>query len=81
MFESGIEKYAVVRAEIETGFPVDKNGVIYAACKYCRYFSHSISLCQLSKETVLFPDKYVGFDCPFNKKIKEADDVVQNLKG
>lgn len=73
MFESGVQKYLTVQAVIETGFPVDDRGVVYAACKYCRYFSHSIDMCQISKEVVFLPDKFVGHRCPFNAE--EENDV------
>lgn len=68
MFESGIQKYAVFTAEIETGFPVDNNGVAYIYCKYCRYFTAINSKCKITEETVAFPDKYVGFRCPFKDR-------------
>lgn len=73
MFESGIQKYAKFTAEIETGFPVDKNGVTYIMCKYCRYFTHINNGCKITGETVAYPDKYVGYYCPFGKEVKEVD--------
>lgn len=73
MFDSGIQKYAIFTAEIETGFPVDTNGVAYIACKYCKYFTAINSKCKLTDETVAFPLDKVGFRCPFGRELKEVD--------
>lgn len=62
--ESGVKSYIKARASVTVNFPVDFRDNVLVACKLCPYLTHSTNMCQLTKELVPFPDKYVGGNCP-----------------
>ena len=68
-FDSGVYGYVKTQATVLVNFPVDKNGKLDVACKYCPYLSSNERMCQLNKEPVAYPNKYVGDMCPL-KEIK-----------
>ncbi|MBO5449416.1 MAG: hypothetical protein J5994_08805 [Ruminococcus sp.] len=73
VLESGVAEYITAQATVTVNFPVDFRGNALVACKVCPFLTHSTDMCQLTKELVPFPDKYVGGCCPL--EIKEDKDV------
>lgn len=66
-FESGVASYIKSYAVIEVNFPVDNKGNAEIACKHCPYLSSNERMCQLNKEPVAFPNKFVGAMCPLRE--------------
>lgn len=71
-FDSGVSGYITAFATVTVHFPVDFRGNRFVCCEQCRYYSRSGRLCQLNKEIVEFPEKYVGSNCPL-----EIDDIKE----
>lgn len=71
-FESGVASYVVGVAKVKVNFPVDAKGRSEIACKHCPFLSSNERMCQLNKEPVAFPNKFVGQYCPLES---EANDV------
>lgn len=67
-FDSGVSGYVRCYAVIEVNFPVDDKGRSDIACKHCQYLSSNERMCQLNKEPVAYPQKYVGQNCPLMQK-------------
>lgn len=63
-FDSGVADYVVGVAQIKVYFPVDDKGRSEIACRHCPYLSSNERMCQLNKEPVAFPNRYVGQNCP-----------------
>lgn len=63
-FDSGVAGYVVGVAEVKVYFPVDDKGRQEIACKHCPYLSSNERMCQLNKEPVAYPNRYVGDKCP-----------------
>ena len=63
-FDSGVASYIIGKAEITVGFPVDDRGRADVSCNQCPYYGRSSKTCQLNKQIVHFPEKYIGFKCP-----------------
>ena len=67
-FESGVASYITGVATIKVNFPVDQKGNAEICCKHCPYLSSNERMCQLNKEPVAFPNKFVGDHCPLRKE-------------
>lgn len=67
-FLSGVAGYVKGVCEITVNFPIDMKGTAEIACKHCPYLSSNERMCQLNKEPVAFPHKYVGANCPLKEK-------------
>ena len=67
MFESGVASYVKAEAIIKVNFPVDEKGRAEIACKHCPYLSSNERMCQLNKEPVAYPNKFVGDMCPLRE--------------
>lgn len=67
-FESGVSEYIKAVATVQVNFPVDDKGRSEVACKHCPYLSSNERMCQLNKEPVAYPNKYVGQHCPLVEK-------------
>ena len=67
-FESGVADYIRAYAVIEVNFPIDFKGNAEICCKHCPYLSSNERMCQLNKEPVAYPNKYVGDRCPLMRK-------------
>jgi hypothetical protein len=65
-FENGVASYITGYATVEVHFPVDKRGNSDVSCNQCPYFGRSSKTCQLNKEVVHFPEKYIGYKCPLS---------------
>lgn len=63
-FENGISGYVEAHATVTVYFPIDSRGNAYIDCKHCPFLSSNERICQLNKEAVAFPTKYVGGRCP-----------------
>lgn len=63
-FESGVKRYITGYAVVEVHFPVDFKDNADINCYQCRFFSRNNGICQLNKEVVAYPQKYVGANCP-----------------
>lgn len=66
-FESGVASYVKAEAVIKVNFPVDEKGREEIACKHCPYLSSNERMCQLNKEPVAYPNKFVGDMCPLRE--------------
>ena len=66
-FESGVSSYVKAETVIKVNFPVDEKGRAEIACKHCPYLSSNERMCQLNKEPVAYPNKYVGDMCPLRE--------------
>lgn len=71
-FDSGVASYVKACAVVQVNFPVDDKGRADISCKQCPYLSITSRICQLNKETVAFPERFVGDRCPLNE-IKRKD--------
>ena len=71
---SGISGYLKVQGIIETFFPIDKKGNAIINCFHCPYLASNERTCQLLKQPVAFPNKYISQNCPF------YDSVLQELE-
>lgn len=63
---SDVQGYAKYSAEVEINFPVDYQGVVHIACKFCKLFSGKT--CRLTGEIVYNPEEHVGHECPLESK-------------
>lgn len=66
-FESGVSSYVKAEALVKVNFPVDEKGRAEIACKHCQYLSSNERMCQLNKEPVAYPSKFVGDMCPLQE--------------
>lgn len=66
-FESGVASYIRTQAVVPVNFPVDDKGKAEINCKHCPYLSSNERMCQLNKEPVAYPNKYVGDMCPLRE--------------
>jgi hypothetical protein len=71
-FESGVASYVKAEAVIKVNFPVDEKGRAEIACKHCPYLSSNERMCQLNKEPVAYPNKFVGDMCPLREVKKDV---------
>lgn len=63
-FDSGVAAYIKGRCLVEVNFPVDSRGHADISCNQCPYYGRTSKTCQLNKQVVNFPEKYVGACCP-----------------
>lgn len=71
-FESGVASYIRTQAIVPVNFPVDEKGKAEINCKHCPYLSSNERMCQLNKEPVAYPNKYVGDMCPLREVEKNV---------
>lgn len=64
IFDSGVASYVIGRAVVEVGFPVDFRGNPDVRCEQCKFLNRTGRSCQLNKEIVEYPEKYIGSKCP-----------------
>ena len=69
-FESGVKRFIKARAVVEVGFPVDFKDNADISCMQCKFYSRNTGVCQLTKEVVSYPSKYVGQSCPLEEVIE-----------
>jgi hypothetical protein len=66
-FESGVFGYVKAYAVVQVNFPIDSKGFTDICCARCPYLSSNERICQLNKEPVAYPKKFVGDKCPLNE--------------
>lgn len=66
-FDSGVASYINAYAVVEVNFPVDDKGRSEICCRHCPYLSSNERMCQLNKEPVAYPNKFVGDKCPLHE--------------
>lgn len=66
-FDSGVKEYIVAQAVVTVRFPVDFKGNAEISCIQCPYLSSNERMCQLNKEPVAYPRKFVGALCPLTQ--------------
>lgn len=74
-FDNGVSSYIKGKCTIEVNFPVDNRGHTDVRCDMCRYYGRSSKTCQLNKEIVYYPERYIGANCPlkFDEEVDEDD--------
>lgn len=73
-FESGVKGYVTGTCTIKVHFPIDMKDREEIACKHCPYLSSNNRMCQLNKQPIAYPDKFVGDYCPL--RMEEEDNGV-----
>ena len=68
-FESGVSGYVAGECVIKVYFPIDFKGHADISCRHCPFLSSNERMCQLNKEPVAYPNKFVGDMCPL-KEVK-----------
>lgn len=71
-FESGVKGYVTAQAVVTVHFPIDWKGSVEVCCRQCPYLSSNERMCQLNKQPVAYPNKYVGAECPL-KEVKTEE--------
>ena len=71
-FDSGVASYVKAEAIIKVNFNVDEKGRAEIACRHCPYLSSNERMCQLNKEPVAYPNRYVGDMCPLREVEKDV---------
>lgn len=71
-FDSGVSGYVKTAVTVYVNFPIDMRGRAAIACIHCPYLSNNQRICQLNKEIVNYPEKFVGDKCPL-EEIKEGE--------
>lgn len=66
-FESGVKRFIKAAAMVEVYFPVDFKDNAEITCMQCQFFSRNTGMCQLTKDIVAYPNKYVGQNCPLEE--------------
>ena len=63
-FDSGVKGYIVGECVVKVYFPIDFKDNVEIACKHCQFLSSNERMCQLNKQPVAYPNKFVGDFCP-----------------
>lgn len=66
-FDSGVKGYVTAQAVVTVHFPIDFRDNAEICCRNCPYLSSNERMCQLNKQPVAYPNKYVGAECPLQK--------------
>lgn len=80
LFENGIQKYVHAVAIVENYFPVDETGRPYICCEQCFYKDVDHNVCNLNRERIAFPHKYVGGECPLVPVDDKQYTEITNIK-
>ena len=72
-FDSGVKGYVKGVAVVEVNFPIDDKGRAEIMCKHCPYLSSNERMCQLNKQPVAYPNKFVGDMCPLENQNVEME--------
>lgn len=65
-FDSGVSGFLVGTCLVEVSFPVDSKGRADVCCNQCPYYGRSSKTCQLNKQVLHYPEKFIGINCPLN---------------
>lgn len=71
MFETGVKGYVKGTFTVVVNFPIDWNGTADVRCRHCPFLSSNERLCQLTKDVVQYPNKYIGAMCPLKFEERE----------
>ena len=71
-FDHGVKGYVVGECVVTVNFPIDFKGRADICCRHCPFLSSNERMCQLNKQPVYYPDKYVGAYCPLEGIGKEG---------
>ena len=71
-FDSGCKGFVVMECTVRVNFPIDWKDRAEVACKHCPYLSSNERMCQLNKEPVAYPNKFVGDMCPLREVEKDV---------
>lgn len=74
-FDSGVKGYVTCQYLVKVHFPIDFRDNAEIACKHCQFLSSNERMCQLNKQPVAYPNKYVGDYCPL-KPLESEDKNV-----
>lgn len=72
-FDSGVKGYVFGTVTLRVGFPIDWHDVPHISCMQCKFYSSSSRRCQLNKELIAFPERYVGDNCPLEIEKSEEE--------
>ena len=72
-FDSGVKGYVYGTVTIRVGFPIDWHDIPHISCIHCQFYSPSSRRCQINKEIINFPEKYVGDRCPLEPENTEEE--------
>lgn len=67
-FNSGIPGYVHAVCTVDVWFPIDDKGKEDICCRQCPYFAPTTRKCDLNDKLCEYPDKYVGSNCPLERK-------------
>ena len=70
-FECGVKSFIEGKAEIVVKFPIDFKDRADICCEQCPYLSSNKRMCQLNKQIVHYPARFVGVNCPLKIEIFE----------
>lgn len=78
-FDSGVKGYVTGKYTIRVHFPIDFKDNAEICCRHCPFLSSNERMCQLNKEPVAFPNKFVGYNCPLEVEGTTTclDDIVE----
>lgn len=70
-FDSGVKGYVTGQYLVKVNFPIDFKDNTEICCKHCQFLSNNERMCQLNKQPVAYPNKYVGDFCPLEREDEE----------
>lgn len=70
-FESGVKSFITGETVIKVKFPVDFKDRADISCRQCPYLSSNEKMCQLNKQPVQYPSRFVGYYCPLKITVLE----------
>ncbi len=72
-FESGVKSFIKGEAKVVVNFPVDFKDKADISCIQCPYLSSNERMCQLNKQPVQYPKRFVGYYCPLKIEFLEGE--------
>lgn len=70
-FGSGVKGYITGVAAVRVNFPVDWHDKADVSCSQCPFYGRTSKTCQLNKQIVHYPEKYIGVCCPLEFESNE----------
>ena len=65
-YGSGVKGFIKGTYTVEVFFPIQNNGKVEVCCDQCQYYGRNSKTCQLNKQIVNYPDKFLGVCCPLS---------------
>lgn len=69
MFEKGVKHYTILWTKLKIQFKEDRICCAYCNRKYC---IGNRTLCHLTGEEMLYPNKFIGNECPLHDFCEEV---------